>query len=168
MKTLLTIALLFMAGCSNPSTAPPDGTQPSLGPMLNQANMTLDLQVGPPADDIVPGIVFGYDDCGFLVPRSSNEEFQIHQGLVVLTWDDADGIHMNMSLRAQRGEATNQTPSGPSPLQMELEQIHVDWNAPMSITVSADLPPGELQRPATMQIDLWYEGDPPDIGTGNC
>lgn len=168
----LALALLVplcLAGCqAGPGGPPAAGGGAGVPEAPRSFNGTLDLEVGPPADDVVPGIVFGYDECGFVRPQAEGEAIHIHAGRAVLAWDDSDGLRMNLSLRAERGAATARTPDSPSPLNMTFGAIDVGWDSAMLLAAGAMLPPGELMRPATLRLEFTYDGDEPAVHSTNC
>ena len=131
-------------------------------------HVDLDLQLGPPADDVVPGIVLGYDDCGFIRSAAQGDSTTLVEGTLTLDWDDSDGLQMNLSVRAEEGRTWVDVPAGPSPRTLTLRDVEVGWTAAVLVLPGFTLPPGELQRPATLAIDLTYTGDEPVVHSTNC
>jgi hypothetical protein len=169
MRRSITTCILtvLLAGCQGPpDEAAPPADDPATSPRLLEQR--LELQVGPPADELVPGIVFGYDDCGFVRPQQEGEATRVLNGTAVLEWADADGLEMNLTLRAEGGETLMTVPAGPSPLTLTFTDVLVEWTAAMAIMAGTTLPPGELQRPAQLTLTLEYEGEEPLVATSNC
>lgn len=165
---LAMLAALSLAGCQDGAPGPTTPDVDDVPEVPLTLTVPLDLQVGPPGDDLVPGIVFGYDDCGFIRPRADGDTTHILAANITLEWDDADGLEMNLTLRAEGGAVMIHQPTGPSPLFLQAEDLEVEWNSAVALIVETTLPPGELQRPARLTIELAYEGHEPLIHSTNC
>lgn len=131
-------------------------------------NQSFELEVGPPVEDgIVTGLVFGYDECSFFTPNEPDQSFDMRNVTAVLEWDDSDGVLMDMDAISAGRNIANK-PNGSSPLEFQVPDVGVRWDAYLAIRANAQHPPGELRRPASMQVTFEYLGHEPWARTANC
>ena len=179
MRWMALLALLLLAGCTDPGPAPPAAiaTPDEPGRVSRNADADgdgvraydapFDLVLNPDNELFVVAIAGGNSNC-VLFWDTDGPDYRVLGGTATMTWDALTPLAEELVLSVG-GTTEPRVVSGPSPLTLDLAglELHPDgWG--VDFMADHDVSHLPVQQPATLQLTFDYEGDLPAAGQGIC